>query len=185
MKSQADGGSFVDRGCRDDGPAAARAVRRVAQHRGGGAARRRTIDGRHRGARVRNERHAGARSRRCRQWRSAICWRFATRARTASVMASNYNRRPVGRRGAGRRRVAGADSAAPDRSTTCCSGINDAHRVRRTGPERQGDAGAAIARAPEQRRPEGARRCRFPITTRRSARRSGRRWPASASSVRT
>ena len=80
-----------------------------------------------------------------------------------------------GRRGAGRRMAEWASFAGGRRSTTCCSGTYDADRVRRTGPERQGNAGAPPARADRAGRPQGARRCRFPTTTRRSARKSTRR----------
>ena len=82
-------------------------------------------------------------------------------------------------RSAGRRRRAGASSAGGRRSTTCSLNLSDikldclrtcaerpdvtvrlvmpdTHRVRRTRPERQADAGGAAARSPEAGRAQGA-----------------------------
>ena len=60
---------------------------------------------------------------------------------------------------------------------TCCSGMSDAHRVRRPRPERQGNAGAPARGSARAGGPPGPGRCPFPTTTRPSARRSGPRLP--------
>ncbi len=180
VKPRADGGWFVivDAGMTDlIRPALYGAWH---AHRGRRAARGRADRGRHRRPRLRDERHVRRRTARCRPSRSAICWRFATPAPTArswrpTTIADRSPprcslRRPV-------RRSSGA--ARP--STTCSSGTRDAHRIRRTRPKRQGNAGATPARAHlAQRRARRRTRCRSPTTPRRSAARSPKPLPASA-----
>ena len=73
-----------------------------------------------------------------------------------AVMASNYNRRPIAAEVLVEDGTLASRSAGARPSTTCCSGTCDAHRVRRSRSERQGNAGATPARTPRTGR---AARC--------------------------
>ena len=135
------------------------------------AARRRRPPRRRRRPRVRDERHARTRSHAAarRGRRSAGDSRHRRLRRGHGVELQSASDRG---RGAGRWTTPGASSAGARRSTTCCSGTSDAHRVRRSRSKRQGNAGAHACARASSRTGSRCARCRFPTTARRSAARS-------------
>ena len=183
LKPQPGGERVRRRRRRHDRAAAAGAVRRLPPHRAGGAARAAPRAVRRRRARLREQRHRSAATGSCRPSRSATWWPCSTPAPTASVMASNYNRRPLppevlvddGSWRVIRRRqtideLRGARSVGQLRRLSAGS----AHRVRRPRSERQGDAGEPLRDRLERHGHDARGSPRFPTTAPRSARRSRR-----------